>query len=320
MASLKELQAQDLGRTYRKMLPFTFNKAEDKPADPDVAGEIEGYAAGLLNIDKGEDIIFPGFFEGTDKGEVVVAYQHDITSILGIPLELEERYAPDYGLWTKSEIVATSLGSDVMKLVRRKVLKKMSIGYRLKTGGFSVLNKDSLMATLKDFSYNGHVIPDDKQNEIIADFDRRKLESVYALTKGLLREYSIVTFPMNDRADITGAKGEWSNLLDGLPFSLHPALVLAANKGYIERAKSLFEDLRRPDNRPLGDSHTEALQIIAVEGAKIAAEALELLTASKSMRSTMPVTDEEKLVAEAESLLMELDARESGALPPGMAY
>ncbi len=71
----------------------------------------------------------------TDKGEVVVAYQHDITAILGIPLELEERYAPEYGLWTKSEIVATTLGADVMKLVRRKVLRKMSIGYRLVKGG-----------------------------------------------------------------------------------------------------------------------------------------------------------------------------------------
>jgi HK97 family phage prohead protease len=277
MATLKELQTEDLGRTYRKMLSFEYKRAEDKSTDPDVAGEIEGYAAGLLNIDKGDDLIFPGFFREVVKDDVVVAYQHDITSILGRPLEMQERTAPDYGLWTVSEIVATSLGSDVMKLVRRKILKKMSIGYRLKSGGYSMLNRDALVGTLKDFSYKGEGISQDKQTEIIAEFDRRKLEACFGLFKGDLREYSIVTFPMNERASITGAKDEeGESPLDGLPFSQHPALVMATNKGYIARVKHLLT-LRSADSRGLNAAHKEALEIIAGEGAEVAQEARALL-------------------------------------------
>jgi HK97 family phage prohead protease len=320
MASLKDLQTQDLTHTYRKMLPFTFNKAEDK-SDPDVAGEIEGFAAGLLNIDKGEDLIFPGAFETADPEETVVAYQHDITAILGRPLEMQERYAPDYGLFTRSEIVATTLGTDVMKLVRRKILKKMSIGYRLVKEGYSVLNRESLEATLKSHNYNGHTVPPEKTTEILADYDRRKLDGVFGLFKLNLREYSIVTFPMNDDARITGAKDEWGGLLDSLPFQLHPALVLAANKGYVERARDLFQRIKRPENKALGDSHREALEIIADEGAKVAIEARELLQAMSALKSGDSTTsvDEATLIAQFLTLDAEIEARVSGALPPGFS-
>lgn len=319
MATYKELSEQGLDHTYHKMLPFTYEKAEDKTDDPDVAGEITGAAAGLLNIDKGEDVIFPGFFDGVDAEEVIVAYQHDITSILGRPLEIEERTSPEYILHTRSEIVSTTLGVDVMKLVRRKILKKLSIGYRLLKGGFAVLNRDSLIGTLKDFDHNGEGIPEQKQNEIIADFDRRKLESVYALTKGLLREYSIVTWPMNDRASISGVKNdELSGALDALPFSLHPLIVLAANKRYVERATSLFKDLREPEKRGLGSVHKEALEFIADEGVKVAKEARGLLDAINAVKNGDSTTlDEATLVAKAQTMLAEIDARMSGALPPG---
>jgi HK97 family phage prohead protease len=319
MATLKELKEQDLGKTYRKMLPFDYEKAEDKAGDPDVAGEITGAAAGLLNIDKGEDLILPGFFEDTNPEEVIVAYQHDITSILGKPLEFEERLDPDYILHTKSEIVSTSLGNDVMKLVRRKILRKMSIGYRLQKGGYAMLNRDSLVGTLKDFDYKGWAIPDSKQREIIADFDKRELEGVFALTKGITREYSIVTWPMNDRASITEAKDEWGGALESLPFSLHPLIVLAANKRYVERAKSLFTDLRAPEKRGLGASHKEALEFIAEEGAKVAAEARELLQAIAAIKSGDSTTlTEAELILKAETLLAEIDARNSGNIPLGV--
>lgn len=312
MANLKDLSTQDLTRTFRKMLPFTEAKAEEKTGtDPDVAGEIEGYAAGLLNIDKGEDIIFPGAFEEADPGEVVVAYQHDITSIIGRPLTMEERLEPDYGLFTKSEIVSTSLGVDVMKLVRRGILKKMSIGYRLISGGYSMMNRDSLVGTLKDFSFKGRGIPANKQAEITADFDRRKLDGVFGLFKLGLREYSIVTFPMNDNAAITSAKGEFGNLLDGLPFSLHPALVLAANKGYVDRARDLFKTYRQPDNRSLGAAHKDALEIIAREGALVASEAGELLREMLAIEQKGGV-DEQALIESFLTLNAELDARLAG--------
>lgn len=302
--SLKDARVGDL---RHKILPLS--NVEVKAAsgsDPDVAGEIEGYAAGLLNIDKGDDIIFPG---ATEEGlpafreDGVVAYQHDITSIIGRPLEIEERGDPEYGLFTRAEIVATSLGSDVMKLVKRKILKKLSIGYRLMSGGFSVLNREALLSTLRE-----RTIKQSKIDEIIGDFDRRKLESVFGLFKIKLVEYSVVTFPMNPAAAITGSKGELEGVLASLPFSYHPALVLAANKGYVQRATELFKTLREPANRGLGENHREALQVIAGEGLKVSQDAKELLTmldalttgeTSKTDAETDATLEDEFLIGEA---------------------
>ncbi len=41
-------------------------------------------------------------------------------------------------------------------------------------GGFSLLNRDSLVGTLKDFNFKGMGVPADKQGEIIRDFDKQK--------------------------------------------------------------------------------------------------------------------------------------------------
>lgn len=268
---IKSLQDYKPGDTRHKLLPFTQEnvKASADASNPDVAGEIEGFAAGLLNIDRGQDIIFPGAFnkdlqEFKDTG--VVCYQHDWTAVIGKPTFVEERLEPDYGLFTRSEITATSLGSDVMKLVKRAVLKTLSIGYRLKPGGFSILNREALAATLKD-----RAIPQAKTEEILSDFDRRKLSEVFGLFDITLFEYSVVTRPMNANAAITGAKGdggEGGDLLDGLPFSIHPLVVLGAVKGYAERLK---------DSRAKYADKNRNVSITHKEGIKNIREAVESL-------------------------------------------
>lgn len=260
--SLREFRAGDV---RHKVLPFnqTGVKAADKNDDPDVAGHIEGYAAGLLNIDRGQDIIFPGAFK-TDledfKKDGVVCYQHDWTAVIGRPEEVEERGEPEYGLFTRSEITATTLGTDVMKLVKRAVLKTLSIGYRLKEGGYAVLNRETLLATLKERAINAA-----KTAEIMSDFDRRKLSEVFGLFDITLFEYSVVTRPMNPNAAITGAKGEQGdnsdNLLDGLPFSVQPYVVLDAIKGYAERVKESYE-LYSAKDRTLSQTHKAGLKDI----------------------------------------------------------
>jgi HK97 family phage prohead protease len=269
----KSLKDYKPGDARHKLLPFSQEavKASTDASSPDVAGEIEGFAAGLLNIDRGQDIIFPGAFnkdlqEFKDSG--VVCYQHDWTAVIGKPTFVEERLEPDYGLFTRSEITATSLGSDVMKLVKRAVLKTLSIGYRLKQGGYAVLNREALAATLKE-----RAIPDKKQSEILADFDRRKLSEVFGLFDVSLFEYSVVTRPMNPAATITGTKGELGegegdNLLDGLPFSIHPLVVLGAVKGYAERLK---------ESRAKYALSERNVSITHKEGIKAIREELELL-------------------------------------------
>lgn len=259
---MKALKDYVPGDARHKLLPFTQTevKAGDGK-DPDVAGHIEGYAAGLLNIDRGRDIIFPGAFNADlqeFKSTGVVCYQHDWTAVIGRPEEVEEKGEPEYGLFTKSEITSTSLGSDVMKLVRRAVLKTLSIGYRLKEGGYAVLNRETLVATLKE-----RLINPVKSAEILADFDRRKLTEVFGLFDITLFEYSIVTRPMNPNATITGAKGDMEDgrdsLLDGLPFAASPHFVLGAIKGYAERIKDSYE-LYAAKDRNLSSTHREGLK------------------------------------------------------------
>lgn len=261
---VKALRDFVAGDVRHKILPFSLTevKAGDGK-DPDVAGHIEGYAAGLLNIDRGQDIIFPGAFKkdlDEFKATGVVCYQHDWTAVIGKPEEVEERGEPEYGLFTRSEITATSLGNDVMKLVKRAVLKTLSIGYRLKEGGYAVLNRETLLATLKERAINTV-----KTAEIIADFDRRKLSEVFGLFDINLFEYSVVTRPMNPNAAITGAKNQEGdnsdNLLDGLPFSVNPYVVLAAIRGYAERVKQ-SQELYSAKDRSLSSTHREGLKDI----------------------------------------------------------
>ncbi len=261
---VKALKESKPGEARHKLLPFTQTEVKDADGkNPDVAGHIEGYAAGLLNIDRGRDIIFPGAFKAdleAFKTDGVVCYQHDWTAVIGRPESVEERGEPEYGLFTRSEITATSLGSDVMKLVKRNVLKKLSIGYRLKEGGYAVLNRETLTATLKDRAINPV-----KTAEILADFDKRKLTEVFGLFDVTLFEYSVVTRPMNPEASITGAKGEGADsLLDGLPFSVNPHVVLGAIKGYAERIKESFE-LYSAKDRNLSQTHREGLTSIRQE-------------------------------------------------------
>lgn len=303
---LKALREYGAGDVRHKLIPF--NVTEVKAADgkdPDVAGHIEGYAAGLLNIDRGQDIIFPGAFKADledFKVNGVVCYQHDWTAVIGRPEEVEERGEPEYGLFTRSEITSTSLGSDVMKLVRRTVLKKLSIGYRLKEGGYAVLNRETLVATLKERAINPT-----KVSEILGDFDRRKLSECFGLFDISLFEYSVVTRPMNPQASITGAKGETDgadNLLDGLPFSVNPYVVLAAIKGYAERVKQ-SQELYAAKDRSLSSTHRDGLKDVR--------EQLELLLPELKALEAMLVAERatpdeiEAVLGESYSLVSRLN-------------
>lgn len=294
----KSLKDYKPGDARRKILPFQNAevKAVSDSSNPDIAGEIEGYAAGLLNIDRGQDIIFPGAFD-KDLPEFlqdgVVCYQHDWTAVIGKSTFVEERLEPDYGLFTKSNIVSTTLGSDVMKLVRTAVLKKLSIGYRLKEGGYSVLNRETLVATLKE-----RKILDKKVGEILEDFDRRKLTEVFGLFDIKLFEYSVVTRPMNPNADITGAKGELDGggeLLDGLPFAEHPLVVLDAVKGYAERLKQSYLKYSEK-SRSVSNTHKESISQIRQQLENLLPEikAVEDLIKTESAKTE----DVEKVLAE----------------------
>lgn len=135
--------------------------------------EIEAYAS-TWDKDLGSDTITKGAFAktikerfaGGQKRDIKVLWQHDMSAPLGLPIHMEE---DSKGLYTVSKISDTPLGQQAMQLARDGVVDKMSIGY------------DTIKS--KDDGQGGRIL-----NEL------------------KLYEYSLVTFPMNEKADILQAK------------------------------------------------------------------------------------------------------------------
>lgn len=130
----------------------------------------EGYASTFGNKDYVNDIVMPGAFKKTilerfPKKMIKVLYQHQ--EPIGIPLHMEE---DSKGLYVKAHVSRTTLGNDVLELMRDGVIDRMSIGY------------------------------DIVQDEI----DRN--EGTRLLKELRLFEFSPVTFPANDEAIISQVK------------------------------------------------------------------------------------------------------------------
>lgn len=92
---------------------------------------IEGYASIFGNKDSCGDIVEQGAFSETlskDANRVKFCYNHDMYSgVCGKVLELRE---DTKGLHFKAEIIPTSIGSDLIKLIEFGAIDEMSIGYR----------------------------------------------------------------------------------------------------------------------------------------------------------------------------------------------
>lgn len=140
---------------------------------------IEGWASVFNNVDQGNDIILPGAFLkslGKRKASdlVPMLWQHDTREPIGVWHDLQEI---DKGLFGKGEIFDTTRGNDAYKLLKGGAIKGLSIGYS------------------------------PKQYEIDQKKGTRKLTEVE------LYEVSLVTFPMNDKAQVTRVKS-----LEEIPF------------------------------------------------------------------------------------------------------
>lgn len=140
--------------------------------DPDDR-TFEGYASRYGNTDSDGDVIEHGAFaksikEGFPSGAIKVLWQHDPHQPIGRPVDMRE---DSKGLWVKSKISKTAKGDEAIELMRDGVINRLSVG-------FSIPNNKS---------------------KIDGDGVRRIME-------GKLFEYSLVTWPANDQAIITGVK------------------------------------------------------------------------------------------------------------------
>lgn len=158
---------------------LSFDLELEIKADDD-SRTIEGWASVFDHVDAGNDIVLPGAFAKTlahrkAADKVVMLWQHNTREPVGVWHDLKEI---DRGLYGKGEIFDTSLGNDAYKLLKGGAVKGLSIGY----------------AT--------------KQYEIDQKKNVRKLMEVD------LYEVSLVTFPMNDKAQITRVKSAPDNERD----------------------------------------------------------------------------------------------------------
>jgi HK97 family phage prohead protease len=131
----------------------------------DESRTVEGLASVFNNVDSYKDIVLPGAFAKSLKTRMpAMLWQHRSDMPIGVWDEAEET---PKGLRVKGRILDTAAGEDAYKLVKARALTGMSIGY----------------------SARNYEIDDKKGLRKLIEVD--------------LFEVSLVTFPANEKAQIT---------------------------------------------------------------------------------------------------------------------
>ena len=175
----------------------------------DPEGVFEGYGAYFGNVDSHLDVIERGAFlnslQEKSLKSVKILSQHDVTEIVGVPLEIRE---DDRGLYLKARLLINSKVPEADKLhtlMKEGVLDGLSIGF------------------------------------IIRMQSERNEQGIRTIKEINLMEISIVTFPSNSRAQVLGVKSNTPNNIRDLERRLRDAVGFSRvdAKKY---AKAYFED------------------------------------------------------------------------------
>jgi len=133
----KQIDEEKMVETSESTKPKSMNPFITKRAgivkDVDVERRmIEGYYSVFDYKDSDGDIMMPGAYTKTikengpnGKGRIMHLYQHDPLTVLGKPSMLVE---DEKGLFFRTAITDTQLGTDVLKLYRDGVLTEHSVG------------------------------------------------------------------------------------------------------------------------------------------------------------------------------------------------
>jgi HK97 family phage prohead protease len=180
------------------------------------AGTVEGYASMFNLLDRGGDIVLPGAFKASladfrkRKSNPPMLWQHDPYTPVGVWTEVEE---DEKGLKVKGELALdVPQAAAARALMLAGAVKGLSIGYRT----------------------------------IDSDVDRTS--GVRTLKKVDLWEVSLVTFPMQREAQISGVKADFD------PRELERELrsELKLSSAAAVRAVALFrKHLREGDGQPV---------------------------------------------------------------------
>lgn len=167
---------------------------------------VEGYASVFNVLDHDQDIITPGAFAGSleRRGEKVkLLWQHNPGQPIGKPTKMVE---DGHGLAVAAKVSETELGNEALTLAADGVVDSFSIGY-------NVLRKETLERSATMESVLGAL--GGSESSLSSDLSKlaelmAKIASapwnVRVLKEIELFEFSLVTFPANEAAVVTGVK------------------------------------------------------------------------------------------------------------------
>jgi uncharacterized protein len=173
----------------RKELPFEYKEASDD------GSSFSGYASVFCNVDRTGEVIAPGAFDDSLPRfleEGVIAWNHDWGLPIGRPVEAREDRR---GLYIKAFISDTQMGRDARTLLKDRVVKKLSIGFR--TVASEVLNEKAVGELWETHGYQ----PTPEDRHLL-----KAAQGARVLREIDLYEASPVSVPANRQADITAVK------------------------------------------------------------------------------------------------------------------
>ena len=91
---------------------------------------IKAYVLAFNNIDSWGDIIQPGacdeFLKSENADRMHLCYQHKLDEVIGV---ITDKGVDEKGMWIEADVLDTTTGMDVQKLIKAGAVTEFSIGY-----------------------------------------------------------------------------------------------------------------------------------------------------------------------------------------------
>ena len=253
---------------------------------------IRGAAAVMGNLDRGGDVIYPGAFKSALKGflkDGFVPVGHDWESLaVAMPVDAKESGTE---LVAEAEFHTTQAAQDARTVCVERLARGLSVGLSI---GFGLRSDDRFW-----FENGAQLIKhaeDTKQDLNLFDVKAIKAHKNYCrgiMNVSDLYEFSIVSVPMNPKAQATAAKSDF----EGVSLDDHSEMVLTTVREFIRRMQGL-KTLRLSQGKPpLSTGRLEA-----VEGLKAALD--ELLKAQPGEPADLLQVQAEALRLDAELMTL----------------
>lgn len=104
--------------------------AEIKAVGEDGKLSIRAYVLAFGNVDSYGDIIEPGacdeFLKSENADRMRLCYQHNLDQVIG---KITAKGVDERGMWIEADVLDTTIGADVQKLLKAGAIDEFSIGY-----------------------------------------------------------------------------------------------------------------------------------------------------------------------------------------------